>query len=412
MDASFRRWRRPLFALVALGALAGCGGPALKPPLREAAVVTVAHPVEIEVVDKYFFEGYTAAVSTVDVRSRVTGYLSKIYFQDGQDVKEGAPLFLIDPRPYQAQLDQTTAELARVEATLKRLDAEYTRAEKLLPKRNISQEDFDKTAAERAETAAEVKSRQAQAEEARLNLHFAAIKSPIDGRISRRLVTEGNLVTANETLLTTIVSIAPVYAYFDVDEPTVLKIRQMIREGKIQDARETEIKVQLALDIDKGYPYEGVIDFVDNRVDPKTGTLKVRAKFANENHALSPGLHARIKLELGEPRKELAISERAIGRTQGQTYVFVVNDENRVVEQPISVGVLEDNLRVVTTGLKPSDRVIVNGLQRVREGVTVNPQPSDASTAGAAPSAPAGAAAGGAAAGQAALRGGSSRTGE
>jgi RND family efflux transporter MFP subunit len=316
-------------------------------------------------------------------------------------------LFLIDPRPYQAQLDQATSELARVEATLKRLDAEYARAEKLLPKRNISQEDFDKTAAERAETAAEVKSRQAQAEEARLNLHFAAIRSPIEGRISRRLVTEGNLVTANETLLTTIVSTAPVYAYFDVDEPTVLRIRQMIREGKIQDARETEIRVQLALDIDKGYPYEGVIDFVDNRVDPKTGTLKVRAKFANQNKALSPGLHARIKLELGEPHKELAISERAIGRTQGQKYVFLVNEENQVVEQPITVGVLEDNLRVVTTGLKATDRVIVNGLQRVREGVTVNPRQSDASTAGPAPSAPAGAPAK-----QAALRGGSPRAGE
>jgi RND family efflux transporter MFP subunit len=379
----------------------------MQAPVNEPAVVTVANPVEIEVIDKYYFEGYTAAVSSVDVRSRVTGYLSKIYFQDGQDVKEGAPLFLIDPRPYQAQLDQATSELARVEATLKRLDAEYVRAEKLLPKRNISQEDFDKTAAERSETAAEVKSRQAQAEEARLNLHFAAIKSPIDGRISRRLVTEGNLVTANETLLTTIVSTAPVYAYFDVDEPTVLRIRQMIREGKIQDARETEIKVQLALDIDKGYPYEGVIDFVDNRLDPKTGTLKVRAKFANQNKALSPGLHARIKLELGQPHKELAISERAIGRTQGQKYVFLVNDENRVVEQPVTVGVLEDNLRVVTTGLKASDRVIVNGLQRVREGVTVNPRQSDASTAGPAPSAPAGAAAK-----QAALRGASPRAGE
>src|SRR4051812_10220771 len=144
MDARYRRsWRR-LAALVALGALAGCGGPAASPPVREAAIVTVANPLEIEVVDNYYFEGYTAAVSSVDVRARVTGYLSKIYFQDGQDVKEGAPLFLIDPRPYQAQLDQAASEQARVEATLKRLEAEYARAEKLLPKRNISQEDFDK----------------------------------------------------------------------------------------------------------------------------------------------------------------------------------------------------------------------------------------------------------------------------
>jgi RND family efflux transporter MFP subunit len=381
MDARDRCWLRALAAQVALGVLAGCGHPAAAPPVREAAIVTVANPLEIEVVDNYYFEGYTAAVSTVDVRARVTGYLSKIYFQDGQDVKEGAPLFLIDPRPYQAQLDQAASELARVEATLKRLEAEYARAEKLLPKRNISQEDFDKIAAERAETAADIKSRQAQVEQAKLNLHFAAIKSPIDGRISRRLVTEGNLVTANETLLTTIVSTAPIYAYFDVDEPTVLRIRQKIREGKIQDARQAEIKVWLALDIDNGYPYEGIIDFVENRVDPKTGTLKVRAKFANKNNALSPGLHARIKLPMGEPHKELAISERAIGSTQGQKYVFLVNEENRVVEQPVTLGSLENNLRVIAAGLKPADRVIINGLQRVREGATVNPRTSEATTA-------------------------------
>ncbi len=235
LSGVIRSW--PVACLCAL--LAGCGKQAPQAPVRMAPIVTVSHPVEMEVVDKYYFEGYTAAVSEVDVRSRVTGYLSKIYFQDGEDVKEGAPLFLIDPRPYQATLDQSKAELTRSQALLKRLDADLARAETLLPKRTISQQEYDKVAAERNEAAADVKAKEAAVEQADLNLHFAAIKAPISGRISRRLVTEGNLVAANETLLTTIVSIDPIYAYFDVDEPTVLKVRQLIREGKLQSARRT-----------------------------------------------------------------------------------------------------------------------------------------------------------------------------
>jgi RND family efflux transporter MFP subunit len=364
---------------------AGCAQKSAQPPVRQPPVVTVSKPVEIDFVETLYFEGYTAAVAELDVRARVSGYLSKIYFKDGEDVKEGDPLFLIDPRPYQATLDQAKAELARVEAQLKRLDSELARAEKLLPKRTISQEEYDRTAADRAASAADLKSRQAAIEQANLNLHFAAIRSPINGRISRRLVTEGNLVAANETLLTTIVSVAPIYAYFDVDEPTVLKVQQMIREGKIRSARETEVKVQLALDIDSGYPYEGVIDFVENRIDPKTGTLKIRAVFPNKDNALSPGLHARIKLPLGQPQKALAVSERAIGSTQGQKFVYVVDDKNQVVERRVSVGPLEDKLRVITAGLKGDERVIVNGLQRVREGITVEPKVLDSTASSPAP---------------------------
>lgn len=361
--------------------LAGCFKPAAEPPVRVAPIVTVSHPVEMEVVDNYYFEGYTAAVSTVDVRARVTGYLSKIYFQDGEDVKEGAPLFLIDPRPYQATLDQAKAELARSHATLKRLDADLARAETLLPKRTISQQEYDKTAAERNEAVADVKAKEAAVEQANLNLHFAAIKAPISGRISRRLVTEGNLVAANETLLTTIVSIDPVYAYFDVDEPTVLKVRQMIREGKVSSAREGTVKVKLALDIDKGYPYEGTIDFIENRIDSSTGTLKIRAVFPNPDQALLPGLHARIEMPLGQPYKALAINERAIGAAQGRKFVFVVNQDNKVVERAVTLGLQKEHMRVVLDGLTPTDRVIVNGLQRVRPGVTVDPQLMDATAA-------------------------------
>lgn len=366
---------------LAFALVVGCSRPAAEPPVRVAPVVTVSHPVEMEVVDNYYFEGYTAAVSSVDVRARVTGYLSKIYFQDGEEVKEGAPLFLIDPRPYQATLDQAKAELARSQALLKRLDSDLARAESLLPKRTISQQEYDKVAAERNEAAADVKAKEAAVEQANLNLHFAAIKAPISGRISRRLVTEGNLVAANETLLTTIVSLDPIYAYFDVDEPTVLKVQQLIREGKIQSARQGTVKVKLALDIDKGFPYEGTIDFIENRIDPSTGTLKIRAVFPNPKLALSPGLHARIEFPLGQPYKALAINERAIGAAQGRKFVFVVNEDNKVVERPVTLGVQKDHMRVVLDGLTPTDRVIVNGLQRVRPGVTVEPQVVDATAA-------------------------------
>jgi len=367
-------------ALAALS-MTGCGQQAAQAPVRLPPEVTVSKPIEKDVVDNLYFEGYTAAVSTVDIRARVTGYLSKVYFKDGDNVKEGQPLFLIDPRPYQASLDQAQADEGRVEALLKRLQSDFTRAERLLPQKTISQEEFDRTAAERNQALADVRAKKAAVEQANLNLHFAAIKAPINGRISRTLVTEGNLVTANETLLTTIVTVDPIYAYFDVDEPTVLHIRQMIREGELESREKKPPVIHLGLDIDSGYPFKGTIDFVENRIDTKTGTLKVRAIFANKDEALAPGSHARIEMPLGKPHKELLISERAIGTLQGQKYVYVVNDKNEVVYRPVKLGSLDGHLRVVRSGIAADDRVITNGVQRVRAGVTVTPKDSEMTAA-------------------------------
>lgn len=364
--------RRSLWLAALL--LAGCNQANQAPLVRSAPEVTVGTPVEMQVEDTYYYEGYTAAVSTVDIRARVTGYLSKVYFQDGADVKEGDPLYLIDPRPYKAELDQAKAEVGTIEARLRRLDADLARAEKLLPKRAMSQEEYDKIAADRAEAAAELRAKEATEEKADLNLHFAAIKAPISGRISRTFVTEGNLVAANETLLTSIVSTNPIYAYFDVDEPTVLRVQKMILEGKVVSAREAKMKVYLGLDIDEGYPHVGYIDFIENRVDPKTGTLKIRAIFDNPKQVLAPGLHVRIKLSIGKPVTALAVSERAIGTNQGQKYVFVVNEKNEVVYRPVKLGSLQNHMRVVSEGLTAADRVIINGLQRVRPGVVVEPK--------------------------------------
>jgi RND family efflux transporter MFP subunit len=365
-----------LLAAALLPAAIGCERPQPKVEMRPP-VVTVSAPQELEVTDTYYFEGYTSAVEAVDVRARVNGYLEKIYFTDGADVKAGDRLFVVDPRPYRAMYDQAYAQLNSVDVQLKRLDADLARAEKLLPNRTISREEYDKTAADQAAAAAEKKAREAALEQAKLDLHFADIRAPISGRISRTLVTVGNLVTANVTLLTTIVSMDPMYAYFDVDEPTVLRIQKAMREGKIESRREAVIPVYLGLDIDEGYPYEGTIDFVENRVDPGTGTLKVRGVFPNKDNALSPGLHARIKLPMGKPYKALAVTERAIGTNQGQKFVYVVNDKNEVVERPVTLGPLENGMRVIASGLAAGERVIVNGLQRVRPGVTVDPKTAE-----------------------------------
>lgn len=370
--------RRCLLVLLGVAAAWGCNQSATEAPKLQPPVVTVAHPIETEIVDNYYYDGYTAAISTVDIKARVTGYLSKVYFKDGDEVKEGAPLFLIDPRPFQADLDRARAELDEVKAQLNRLDADLARAKLLLPKKAIAQEDYDKIVADRGQAQATIKAREAAITQADLNLHYAAIRAPIAGRISRTLVTEGNLVTANMTSLTTIVSIEPMYAYFDVDEPTVLRVQKQIREGKLESARESKMPVHLGLDIDSGYPHVGYIDFVENRVDSNTGTLKLRAVFPNKDRVLTPGLHVRIELPLGKPYKALAISDRAIGSSRGEKFVFLVNDKNQVVQRPVKLGAVQNQLRVVTEGLQASDRVIVNGLQRVRDGVTVNPQVSDA----------------------------------
>jgi RND family efflux transporter MFP subunit len=369
---------RHLSCAAAVLALAvGCGRSATETPVSRPPIVTVSTPIEKEVVDSYDFDGNTAAVATVDIRARVTGYLEKIYFEDGQEVKEGQPLFLIDKRPYQADLDQALAEQGRAEAQAKRLRADFARAERLLPMRTISQEEYDRIAGDLATANAEIESRKAAVEQANLYLHFCAISAPISGRISRREVTEGNLVIANETLLTTIVSIAPIYAYFDVDEPTVLRIRQMIREGRLAPREEVRPVVRLGLDIESGYPHRGEIDFVDNRVDPKTGTLKVRAVFPNQDGVLTPGLHARIEMPLGKPRKALLVSERAIGSSQGQKFVYVVNQKNEVVARPVTVGLLDGHLREIASGLAADERIITNGLQRVRPGMVVDPKPAE-----------------------------------
>jgi RND family efflux transporter MFP subunit len=356
------------------GALTGCGRSS--PTVAEVPppAVQVSKPIEREVIDYDSFTGRTAAVQSVEIRARVSGYLEKIHFRDGFEVAKGDPLFEIDPRPYQTALAQTKGNLASAEARLKRQDADLARAQRLIGTNAISQEDFDSTAGDRAETAASIEALRSAVERAKLDLNFAEINAPISGRIDETRISAGNLVTADSTLLTTIVSLDPIWAYFDADEASVLRQQKLIREKKVMSAREAKIPVYLGLADEPGYPHEGVIDFVSNQLNPGTGTLRVRGIFPNEDRVLSPGLFVRIRIPIGQARPALLVTERALATDQGQKILYVVDDKNEVVSRSVRLGALHDGLRVIEDGLSSGELVIVNGLQYVRPGVTVEPK--------------------------------------
>jgi RND family efflux transporter MFP subunit len=360
-------------------ALGGCKH---EPPALAATpppVVMVSPPVEREITDYYEYTGRTAAVDTVEVRARVSGYLVKVNFQDGRVVNKGDLLFQIDPRPFQAVLDEAKGQVAQWEAKLARAEADVARDERLLPKGAASQKDLDQAVADRGEARAAIQSARGAVDRAALNLEFTHVTAPINGRISRHLIDEGNLVTMNSTLLTTIVSTDPMYAYFDVDERAVLDVRQLIREGKARNARNSEeVTVLLGLANETGFPHQGTINFLDNQVNPQTGTLRLRGVFPNPNdnklEVLLPGYFARVRLLIGRSHRALLVTDRAIDTDQGQKILYVVNDKNEVVSRPISLGALHDGLRVIDKGVKSGERVIVNGLLQVRPGITVEPK--------------------------------------
>jgi RND family efflux transporter MFP subunit len=357
--------------------LVGC---ARKPVETSAAApppVTVSYPVEREVTDYADYTARTAAVDSVELRARVSGYLDKANFKEGALVKKGDVLFEIDPRTYQAVLDHTKGTLAAVEAKVARLSADFARAQRMISNRVIGQEEFDRIAGERGEAVASRAAAQAAVARAELDLGFTKVTAPVSGRVSRYQVTVGNLVSAGDqtpgTLLTTIVSVDPMYAYFDVDEHTVLRVKQLIREGKAETPDKVEIPVWLGLGNEEGHPHRGTINFIDNQVNSKTGTLRARGVFANKDDALSPGYFARLRVPIGVAHKTLLVTERALDTDQGQKVLYVVDKDNHIASRPVRLGALHDGLREITEGLKPGERVIVNGLQQVRPGLAVEP---------------------------------------
>src|SRR5438105_1062904 len=362
--------------------VAGCAKAPAEAPTTAPVPVTVSQLVEQEVTDYADFTARTAAVDSVEVRAHVWGYLDKVNFKEGALVKKGGVLFELDPRPYQATLNQAKAKVAQDEAQLKYDEAEYQRNLKLAATGEVSRSELDKTAAARGVDLANIAADKAVVASRQLDLNYTKVTAPVSGRASRYSVTVGNLVQSGDqnggTLLTTIVSVDPMYAYYDVDERTVQRVTQVLREGKpAESAPETELPVSLSLATEEGFPHQGTVNFVDNQVNPKTGTLRVRGVFPNKDEALSPGFFARVRVPIGRPHKALLVTDRAIDNDQGEKILYVVNDKNEVVSRPIRLGALHDGLRAIEDGLKLGERVIVSGLQLVRPGVTVEPKVVD-----------------------------------
>ena len=370
-----RVWQLSLIGLVFL--LAACQPQQAAPPPPPPPKVTVNQPIIRDVVESDEYTGRLEAVESVDIRARVNGYLQSVHFTDGAIVKKGALLFVIDPRPYQAELNRAKAQLEQAIARFERTQKDFARAQQLVKSRAMSQEEVDTRAADQREAQEAVQAARAAVEAARLNVEFTQVKAPISGRISRHLVTEGNLInggTAESTLLTRIVSLDPLYGYFDVDERAFLKYTRLWRNGTRPGSREVNIPVDLGLADETGYPHQGHLDFIDNRLDPNTGTMTGRAVIPNPDLTLTPGLFARIRLAGSSQYEALLLPDEAIGSDQTQRFAFVVNDQHTVEYRKVALGPMIDGLRVVRGGLKPEEWVIVNGVQRVRTGAKVDPQ--------------------------------------
>ncbi len=370
------------FAAAVAGTLSGCGQKPSVDSDTSPPTVTVSQPLEREVTEFAEFVGRTDAPYSLDVRARVTGYLVKMPFTEGAAVKAGDVLFEIDDRPYQDELDQAQAGLERAKAALVKAQAflEIGLQTQKLSAGAVSQQEIVQRQGARDEAAAAVKSAQATLAKCRLNYDWCKVTSAIDGRVSRYYLTLGNLASQDTSLLTTVVSEDPMYAYFDVDERTLLRILRYLVPNEVDLLKTQQVPVLMGLADEDGFPHTGYIDFANNVVNPATGTVTARGVFTNplapsKRRLLKPGMFVRIRLPLGKPHQALLVSEKALATDQGQKYVFVVDEQHLVQYRRVKVGPLQsDGLRVIEQGLQPGEWVLVSGLQLVRPGLEVKPE--------------------------------------
>jgi membrane fusion protein, multidrug efflux system len=364
--------------ILAVVLLAGCGDEKkaveLPPP-----VVTVTAAEQREVKDWDEYTGRLAPLGKVEVRPKVSGYLTEVKFEDGDMVKKGQVLFVIDPRPYQADQDRAQGEYDQADASLKLANAEYDRAKQLRERGATSAGDFDKSSASFLKAQGALLTARAALESAKLNLEFCRITSPIDGHASLANITVGNLVSPQiEKPLTTIVSTNPVYAYADVDERSLLRyVRYYYAFKKVRPGDEDKVKlpIQLSLQDEKDFPHTGYIDFLDNKVDPETGTIRIRGVFDFENGLLGPGLFVNLRIPAGAPYQAVLVPQRSVTSTQGEKFVVVIGQDNIAAFRPVELGTLNAGMQVIRKGVAAGERVVVDGVLKVRPGEKVDPKP-------------------------------------
>jgi RND family efflux transporter MFP subunit len=390
--------RHAVLLAAAILTITGCAEK--NPPVEQTppSIVEVSQAIERPASDYQVFTARTQAVEAVEVKARVTGYLTKILFKDGDLVKEGDILFQIDDRPYKATLDMAKGNLSFAEAALVKNQADYDIG-LTLQKQDIgaiSVQEMNKRLGSRDESKAAIDKAKASIESAQLNYNWCKVTAPISGRANRHFVDVGNLVSQDQTSLTNIVSLRPIWAYFDVDQNTVLNVQKLISEGKFKSVRDSKIPADMALANDQGFPHLGIIDFISNQIDANTGTLRVRSVYPNENGALAAGLFGRIRVPISSSHTALMVNERAIGTNQGQKYLLTVNDKNEVEYREVDLGQAHDGLREVLASrtitepgpdgrdivkqvpvLKATDWIIVDGLQRARPGAKVETRKVD-----------------------------------
>lgn len=369
-----------------LTALAGLSGCARKQPpvmAKGPPEVEVSQPLSKKIHDFEEFSGHLESAETVMVRARVTGYLQSVKFDEGGIVQKGQVLFEIDPLTYEAQLARAKAALVKAQAALSQADRDWRRAREMVnqeTKGAISREEYDKFYGIYQVAKAEVDVAKADLHIAQINMDYTKVRAPIAGRISKTLLRPGNMVKADDTILTTIGASNPIKAYFDVDERTVARVLHLIEIGAIsKEINGTPVWMGLA--DEEGRPHKGTIDFLDISVDQSTGTLQVRGRFDNPNELLVPGMFVRVRLPIGQPQDATLIAEKALVTDQGQKYVYVVKDEKegtneaKVEYRRVQLGRLEGGMRVIKDGLAPNEKVVVSGLQRVRPDITVKIKP-------------------------------------